>query len=98
MAIVDPRRLIPFLEDLEDDLKRTQFTVQDVAVWHESLGKSPDEICAEYNLTLAEVHAALAYYFDHRAEIDQRLAEGEAFAEAMRKAMPAVTPEVKIGG
>jgi hypothetical protein len=30
------------------------------------------------------VHAALAYYFDHREEIDARMAEDRAFAEALR--------------
>ena len=31
---------------------------------------TPDEIAAGYpHLTLAQVHAALAHYFDHREEI-----------------------------
>jgi uncharacterized protein (DUF433 family) len=41
--------------------------VQDVAVNYERLGMTPDEICDAYpGLTLGEVHAALAYYYDHR--------------------------------
>lgn len=45
--------------------------MQHVAVWHNRLGKSPDEIVAEHaGLTLADVYAALAHYYDHRAEID----------------------------
>jgi len=44
--------------------------VMDVVVLHEQLGLSPDEIVSTYpSLTLADVHAALAYYFDHRDEI-----------------------------
>jgi hypothetical protein len=39
-------------------------------------------------LNLADVSAALAYYFDHRAEIDQSIAEREAFAEALRQRTP----------
>jgi uncharacterized protein (DUF433 family) len=50
-------------------------TVQDIAIWHERLGKSADEIASEYDLTLGDVHAALAYYFDHREEIDARMAK-----------------------
>ncbi len=65
-----------------------RITVQDIAIWHERLGRSPDEIAAEYDLTLAAVYAALAYYFDHRAEIDQAIAEGQAFAEALRQHTP----------
>ena len=65
-----------------------RITVQDIAIWHERLGRSPDEITAEYGLTLAAVHAAPAYYFDHRAEIDQAIEEGDAFAEALRQCTP----------
>jgi uncharacterized protein (DUF433 family) len=35
---------------------------------------SPDEICRQHPyLQLAEVHAAMAYYFDHQAEIDHEI-------------------------
>jgi uncharacterized protein (DUF433 family) len=52
--------------------------IQDVAVWHEQLGMSPDEIVARFpQLTLADVHAALAYYFDHQAEIRTDIREDE---------------------
>ena len=65
-----------------------RITVQNIAVWHERLGKTADQIADEYDLTLAEVHAALAYYFAHREEIDQSLENGRAFAEALRSAAP----------
>ncbi|MCI0463902.1 MAG: DUF433 domain-containing protein [Gemmataceae bacterium] len=65
-----------------------RITVQDIVIWHERLGKSPDEIAAEYDLDLADIHAALTYYFDHREEIDQSIREGEAFAEALRQRTP----------
>src|SRR5258708_4912927 len=45
--------------------------VRHVAVWHEQNELSPAEIVANHpSITLAQVHAALAYYYDHRAEID----------------------------
>jgi uncharacterized protein (DUF433 family) len=65
-----------------------RITVQDIAIWHERLGKSADEIAAEYDLTLADVYAALTYYFDHQAEIDRAIAEGQAFAQALRQQTP----------
>jgi uncharacterized protein (DUF433 family) len=65
-----------------------RITVQNVAIWHERLGKSADEIASDYDLTLADVYAALAYYFDHRAEIDRSIEEGKAFAEALRQRSP----------
>jgi len=54
------------------------------------MGMIPDEIATEYDLTLAEVYAALAYYFDHRAEIDQSIVESEAFVEALRQNTPSI--------
>lgn len=70
-----------------------RITVQDIAIWHERLGKSADEIAAEYDLTLADVHAALAYYFDHREEIDARMTEDHAFVEALRGRTPSKRDE-----
>ena len=61
-----------------------RISVQDIAIWHDRLGKSVDEICAEYGLSLAEVHAALAYYYDHRLEIEQHIKETDAFVRALR--------------
>ena len=68
-------------------LRGRRITVQDIAIWHERLGKSADEISAEYDVTLADVYAALAYYFDHREEIDQRIAEDKALVEALRNVL-----------
>ena len=62
--------------------------VAHVAVWHERLGMSADQIASEYDLTLVDVYAALAYYFAHREEIDRDIEEGVDFAEAMRRRTP----------
>ena len=69
-------------------IRGRRIAVQDIVIWHERLGKTADEIAAEYDLTLADVYAALAYYFDHRDEIDRRMAEDHAFAEALRAQIP----------
>jgi hypothetical protein len=37
---------------------------------------------------LAEVHAALAYYYDHRDEIERQINEGDAFLKALRDSSP----------
>ena len=65
-----------------------RISVADVAVWHEQLRLSADEIAAEYDLSLAEIHAALAYYFDHREDVDRAIRESEAFAAAARRDNP----------
>src|SRR5688500_19940042 len=55
--------------------------VQDVVIEHEWQGLSPAEICREHpGVTLSHVHAALAYYHDHRDEI---LAEIDADRKAV---------------
>ena len=65
-----------------------RITVQNVVIWHERMGKSADEIAAEYDLELADVYAALTYYFDHRVETDKSIRDGEAFAEELRGRTP----------
>ena len=56
--------------------------VLDVVIWDEKQGMSPDGIVSQYpTLTLADVYAALAYYLDHRDEIDQAIAQEDALAE-----------------
>jgi len=65
-----------------------RITVQDIAVWHERLGLSADEIATEYALSLADVYAALAYYYDHREEIDQAIRADEEFIAALRQRSP----------
>lgn len=60
--------------------------VQDVVFWHEKLGMSPDEILHDYpTLTLADIHAALAYYWDHRDEIEHAIEEEDALVTAFQR-------------
>src|SRR5580692_11469760 len=42
-------------------------TVEDVAIWHERMGMSPDEIVSAHpSITLSDIHAALGYYYENR--------------------------------
>lgn len=65
-----------------------RITVQSIVIWHDRMGRSADEIATEYDLDLADVHAALAYYFDHRDEIDRSIDESDQWVEALRQATP----------
>src|SRR2546423_6985231 len=66
-----------------------RITVEDVAIWHERMGMSPDEIVSSHpNITLSEVYAALAYYFENRARIDADIREGEMFVAQMKAKAP----------
>lgn len=62
--------------------------VQDIVVWHEALGKTVEQIADEYDLGLADVHAALAFYFDHREQVDKEIAADAAFVQALRAQTP----------
>ena len=58
--------------------------VQHVAVWHERMGMTAEEIVATYpTLSLPDVYAALAYYHGHRPEIDADIKADEQFAAEM---------------
>lgn len=61
-----------------------RITVPQIAIWHEVMGKSADEIATEYDLTLSEVYAGLVYYFDHREEMDGVIEESERFVRELR--------------
>jgi uncharacterized protein (DUF433 family) len=64
----------------------TRVRVQDVAMMAEIQGRSPDQIVEAFpQLTLSQVHAALSYYFDHRAEIQHDLKDDEELVEQLRK-------------
>ncbi len=65
-----------------------RITVQNVVMWHEWMGRSADEIATEYSLTLSDVYAALAYYYDHRLEIDEAIKDSKDFVEALRQQTP----------
>lgn len=38
-------------------------------------GRSPGEIASDYDISLAEVYAALAYYYQHKPELDLDIRE-----------------------
>ena len=62
-----------------------RITVEDVAIWHERMGMSADEIVSEYpSITLSDVHAALAYYYENRVQIDAQFEEDKQFVEEMK--------------
>jgi uncharacterized protein (DUF433 family) len=52
-------------------------------------GLSPEDIRTQYpHLRLAQIYAALAYYHDHKAELDAEIEVGERFADEMRAKHP----------
>lgn len=74
----------------------TRITIEDIVLMHLRLGQSLIEIAGKYDLPLAGVHAAIAYYYDHHDEIDRSIEDDEAFAEAFRRNNPSLLQE-KLG-
>ena len=63
----------------------TGVSVRRIAGWYK-LGLSPEEIATEIpHLTLAQVHAALAYYHANREAMDAEMAAEDAEAERLER-------------
>jgi uncharacterized protein (DUF433 family) len=60
--------------------------VSQIVIDYLNHGWSADEICIHYpHLKLAEVHSAMAYYFDHQAEIDREIEQEQQMIEESRR-------------
>jgi len=71
--------------------------VMDIVTWHEKRGLSPDEILELYpGLTLADLHAALDYYFGHQDEIESDFEDEATFVYELRPQYASVLRE-KLG-
>jgi uncharacterized protein (DUF433 family) len=55
--------------------------------------QSPEEIASDYKLTLTQVHAALAYYYAHKTEIDASIHDRRELAERLKEQILAKQPE-----
>jgi len=62
-----------------------RITVQHIVICHERMGLSADEIASNHGVSLADVYAALTYYYDHRQEIDEAILADESYVVELRK-------------
>ena len=66
----------------------TRLKVQHIVLEYEYMGWTPDQICdAHPGIGLAEVHAAISYYYAHKDEIDEAIQADRAFTEQLRKTL-----------
>jgi uncharacterized protein (DUF433 family) len=65
-----------------------RIAVQHVVIWHERLGMSVDDIANEYELTPADIYAALTYYHDHQDEINAAIHAEEMLVTEMQQRYP----------
>ena len=72
--------------------------VVDIAVLHEKRGLSPAEIVHQYpGISLADVHAALTYFLDHRQEIEEEFRQDEAAVQQLLARTPSKV-QAKLNG
>ncbi len=63
----------------------TTITVADIAVAKIFWMMNAEEIADHFRLTLPQVYAALAFYYDHKVEIDQSIEDRRRLAEEMKE-------------
>lgn len=60
----------------------TGLRVQDIAIGYIYKGYSVDDLVGHYpHVNHAQIHAALAYYYDHKDEIDTQIEADDRFYE-----------------
>ncbi len=80
MIVSDPaiRRGVPVLMG-------TTLRVTDVAMAHVYHGRSASEIGSDYGISLGQVHAALAYYYEHHETLNAEMRVQTERAEAYKE-------------
>jgi uncharacterized protein (DUF433 family) len=63
----------------------TTLEVKDVAAHHIYRHYTPEELAYQLQISLTQVHAALAYYYAHKEEIDTQLEEDAEFARKAKE-------------
>lgn len=76
MATVQPIELIttdPGVRNGQPCIAGTGIRIVDIAIAHLFHERTADEIGSDYDLTSAQVHAALSFYYQHKAELDEEI-------------------------
>ena len=65
----------------------TRLTVADIVAYYIYGGLTPENLAVSFKLSLGQVHAALAYYFLNKAEIEAEMRQDAAQAEQAIEAL-----------
>jgi uncharacterized protein (DUF433 family) len=67
-------------------LSGTSLKVVELVMAQQAYGWSPAELHFQHpDLSLGQIHSALAYYWDHREELDADIEQRSRFVEQMRR-------------
>ena len=72
----------------------SRIRVVDIVAWYNGADKSAEEIASEYDLELADVYAAMAFYFANIEEMKVLMKKDKAFVEQLRKKIPSKLPKL----
>jgi uncharacterized protein (DUF433 family) len=76
---------IAFTPEGRPYVEGTRIKVELIAIDRTIGGMQPEEIAALYPpLAPGQVYSALAYYYDHKDEMDRRIAEGEQLEQEIK--------------
>jgi uncharacterized protein (DUF433 family) len=64
----------------------TRFKVIQLVLNHQAYGWSPEELKFQHpQLTMGQIHSALAYYWDHKEDLDDYIEKSEIIADEILK-------------
>ncbi|NEP27978.1 DUF433 domain-containing protein [Moorena sp. SIO3I6] len=66
----------------------TRIPVAAIAEMYLEMKESLEEIAHKYDLSLAQIHGAMAYYYEHREEIDRHTIETDRLVEEIKRNSP----------
>ena len=77
----------------------TRIRVQDIYVWHELQGQTADVIVSRFpQLRMGDVYAAMAYYWDHREEVDRQMRDETSLVEKLKQQSSPSPLQKKLAG
>ena len=70
----------------------TTMKVVELVLDHLAYGWSPEELHFQHpDLTLGQIHSALAYYWDHKAELDHDIEQRLQVIDQLQQTMPSTS-------
>ena len=75
-------------------IEGTGLRVTDLVLAHLFHERTPDEVASDYEISLAQVYASLAYYYEHKSELDedirQQILAGRSAKEELTGGKPSL--------
>ena len=75
-------------------IEGTGLRVTDLVFAHLFHKRTPDEIASDYEISLAQVYASLAYYYEHKPELDEDIRQQILAARNAKEKMTSGKPSL----